>query len=244
MKISAPALFFDTLLHCGTLLAVIAALRVEIWNLIRRPFQRVTILLIVATLVTVGIALLFKDRVEEAFASGRWIGWAFLVTSLGLFVSEYLAHRPGNSRNDAEMDYFDAVLIGGLQGIAIIPGISRSGFTLAGALSRKLERSLAATFSFLLSVPAILGALALQIKELYDISRFQAVNPAAAGGLIKGISLAAMAAGTGAAAVVGFCSVLLMLRIVRERSVAIFGIYTTLLGILVLLDQRVFHLVF
>ncbi|MDR2551820.1 MAG: undecaprenyl-diphosphate phosphatase [Treponema sp.] len=243
LGISEPALFFDTLLHCGTLLALAVAMHRDIWNLIRRPFQRITILLIAATLVTVGIVLLLGERIEDAFVSGRWLGQAFLVTALALFVSEYLSRRPGSPRNDAEMDWVDAVLIGGLQGIAVIPGISRSGFTLSGALSRKLERNLAARFSFLLSIPAILGALVFQVQELYRISRFQSVNPATEG-LITGIEAAPLAAGVLAAALVGFGAVLLMLRIVHKRSLTGFGVYTALLGIYVLLDQHIFHLVF
>ncbi|GHV85621.1 undecaprenyl-diphosphatase 3 [Spirochaetia bacterium] len=243
LGISIPGLFFDTLLHCGTLLAVLVVLREDVWNLIRRPFQHTSALLIMATVVTVIMALLFKDQIEDAFASGKWLGQAFLLTALALFGAEYLFHRPGSPRNDAEMGWFDAVFIGLLQGIAMAPGVSRSGLTLSGALSRKLERDLAARFSFLLSIPAILGALVLQIKELYDVSHFQSVNPAAAGGLIAGASPAALIAGTLAAAVVGFGAVVLMLRIVRERSLVGFGVYTAFLGAAVLLDQQITHIV-
>jgi undecaprenyl-diphosphatase len=235
LGISVPTLFFDTMLHCGTLVAVLVALREDVWSLIRRPFQLMSALLIMATAVTVAIALLFKDRIEEAFASGRWLGPSFLVTALVLFVSEYLSRRPGSSRNDAEMNWVDAVLIGAMQGIAIIPGVSRSGFTLAGALSRKLQRDLAARFSFLLSIPAILGALVLQLKDLFIDSHFEKVNPAVSEGLVAGVGSAALIAGTLAAAVVGFGAVLLMLRIVRERSLTGFGVYTALLGLLILL---------
>ena len=244
LGIAEPALFFDTLLHCGTLLAVFVALRRDIWNILRRPFQRFTWLLILATAVTAAIALGFKDTIEEAFASARWLGPAFLATAAALFLSEYLSRRPGDSRNDAEMGWFDAVLIGALQGIAVIPGVSRSGFTLSGALSRRLERDLAARFSFLLSIPAILGALVIQIKDLVEISGFQSVNPEASRGLIGGVSIPALAAGTFTAAVVGFGSVMLMLKIIRERSLVGFGVYTAVLGFAVLLDQNVTHLVF
>ncbi|MDR2047885.1 MAG: undecaprenyl-diphosphate phosphatase [Treponema sp.] len=244
LGIAEPALFFDTLLHCGTLLAVFVAFRRDIWNILRRPFQRLTWLLVLATAVTAVIALRFKDTIEEAFASARWLGPAFLATAAALFLSEYLSRRPGDSRNDAEMGWFDAVFIGIMQGIAVIPGISRSGFTLSGALFRRLERDLAARFSFLLSIPAIFGALAIQIKDLIEISGFQSVNPEASRGLIGGISIPALAAGTLAAAVVGFGSVMLMLKIIRERSLVGFGVYTAALGLAVLFDQHITHLVF
>jgi undecaprenyl-diphosphatase len=244
LGIAEPALFFDTLLHCGTLVAVFVAFRRDIWNILRRPFQRFTWLLILATAVTAAIALGFKDTVEEAFASARWLGPAFLATAAALFLSEYLSRRPGDSRNDAEMGWFDAVFVGALQGIAVIPGVSRSGFTLSGALSRRLERDLAARFSFLLSIPAILGALVIQIKDLIEISGFQSVNPNVPPGFAGGIDIPALAAGTLTAAVVGFGSVMLMLKIIRERSLIGFGVYTALLGIAVLLDQNVTHVVF
>ena len=242
--ISIPTLFFDVMLHCGTLLAVFVALRTDIWNIIRRPFQRITALLILATAVTAGIAFAFKDRIEEAFVSGEWLGQAFLITSLALFVSDYLSKRPGRQRNDAEMDVIDVAFIGLLQGIAIVPGISRSGFTLSGALSRRLERDLAARFSFLLAIPVILGALVLQIRELNKYYHFQSVNPDAATGFLADISPLAIFAGTLTAAIVGFAAVKLMLNIIRKRSLMGFGIYTALLGLFILLDQSLFHVVF
>jgi undecaprenyl-diphosphatase len=244
MGISGPSLFFDTLLHCGTLLSVIVALRTDIWNLLRRPLQRMTIFLVIATAVTVAIVFSFRDRIEEAFESGQWLGQAFLVTAFALFVSEYLSRRPTSFRNDAEMDWFDAVLVGFLQGIALAPGVSRSGLTLSGALSRKLNRDLAVRFSFLLAIPAILGALIFQLLELYKISHYPSVNPAASEGLIAAGMAVPFIAGTLTAALVGFVAVVIMLRIVRKHSLVGFGIYTALLGLLIILDQNAFHMVF
>ena len=244
LGISVPTLFFDIVLHCGTLAAVIAVLRNDVWNLIRRPFQRITSLLVLSTVVTAGIAFAVKDRAEEAFASGQWLGQAFLITSFALFISTYLCGRPGRQRNDAEVDWFDAVVIGLLQGIAIVPGVSRSCLTLSGALSRKLERDLAARFSFLLAIPAILGALLLQLLELYKSFHFQRVNPSVTSGLLEGISPTALIAGTLTAALVGFGAVTLMLKIIREKSLIGFGIYTALIGFLILLDQAALHIVF
>jgi undecaprenyl-diphosphatase len=126
------------------------------------------------------------------------------------------------------MNRLDALVIGVFQGIAIVPGISRSGSTLSGALCRRLDRDFAARFSFLLSIPAILGALVLQIKDLAEN-----VPDAAPGG----IGTAPLIAGTLAAAVVGFFSVRLMLKIVRERSLRGFAVYTAVLGVLVLMDR-------
>jgi undecaprenyl-diphosphatase len=106
-----------------------------------------------------------------------------------------------------------------------VPGISRAGATLAGGLSRRLDRDFAARFSFLLSIPVIAGALVFQLKEI------------SAGGTAANASLLPLGAGTLAAAAVGFFSIRLMLKIVRERSLWGFAVYTGVLGVLVLIDQ-------
>jgi undecaprenyl-diphosphatase len=128
-----------------------------------------------------------------------------------------------------------------MQAIAIIPGVSRSGATLSGALSRGLNRDLAARFSFLLSIPAILGAAVFQLKDLLK-------NNGAAGtdsSLLSGsIGTAAIITGTLTAAIVGFFAVRLMLKIVREKSSWGFAIYTAALGLLVIIDQFGTKLVF
>ena len=149
------------------------------------------------------------------------------------------------------MNRQDAFVIGVCQGIAIIPGVSRSGLTLSGSLSRGLERGFAARFSFLLSIPAILGALVLQLKDLVDLRGV--VLPGAAGqnpvsggaAALNGvIGPAALIAGPLTAAVVGFFSVKFMLKIVRERSLTGFAVYTAVLGLLVLADQYISHFFF
>jgi undecaprenyl-diphosphatase len=246
--ITEPALLFDTLVHCGTLMAVVVVLRWDILNILTRPFQPLTLYLVIATIPAVVIALLFKDSIEAAFSSGAFLGFAFLLTAALLCVSELLFRRPGKPRglpgllegaglprNQDQMNWKDALVIGALQAVAIMPGVSRSGATLSGALSRRLDRDFAARFSFLLSIPAILGALVLQIKDLAG----QAPQAAAAG-----IGPLPFAAGALSAALVGFFSIRIMLKIVREKSLLGFALYTALLGALVLVDRFAVHLVF
>jgi undecaprenyl-diphosphatase len=237
-RVSEPALLFDTLVHGGTLIAVFIVLWRDIWDILKRPIQPLTAYLILATLPAVAVALIFKDSIEAAFASGAFLAPAFLITSALLLLAEILSRRYGGGLKDkAGMNWLDALIIGLLQGLAIIPGISRSGATLSGALSRKLDRDFAARFSFLLSIPAILGALVLQIKDLA-----QGTGAETAAG--SGIGLAPLLAGTAVAAVVGFLSIRIMLKIVRERSLTGFAVYTAILGLLVLLDQFGTHVVF
>ncbi len=226
--ITEPALLFDTFLHVGTLAAVLIVLWRELWALLKKPFQKLSWLLIVATLPTVFIALLFKDSIEGFFATGASIGCGFLGTALILTLSEILASRPGERRRQAAMTWLDALIIGLMQALAILPAISRSGSTIAGALSRRIDRETAARFSFLLSIPAILGALVFQLKDLYS-------NDAVA--TIGGASPLAIAIGTAVAAAVGVLAVKVMLAIVKGRTLYGFALYTALLGVFVLVDQ-------
>ncbi|MDR0629507.1 MAG: undecaprenyl-diphosphate phosphatase [Treponema sp.] len=232
--ISEPALLFDTLVHVGTLGAVFIVLWADIWNILRRPIQRLTGLLIVATLPTVLIALAFKDFIEEAFASAAFLGFAFLGTGALLIIAERLSKRPGMAKTERTMQWIDVIIIGFLQGVAIIPGVSRSGSTLSGALSRKVDRSFAARFSFLLSIPAILGALVLQVPGVLGNTS----------GDTGGIGTASLIAGTLTAGVVGFFSIQGMLKLIRKGSLLGFALYVAVLGMLILVDQYGTHFFF
>ncbi|MCL2381636.1 MAG: undecaprenyl-diphosphate phosphatase [Treponema sp.] len=251
LGIREPTLAFHTAIHMGTLAAVVSVLRRDIWNLIRNIAQPLTLYLIIGTIPTVIAALLFMDLIEQAFASAAPLGFAFLVTSALLVVSDKLYHRnekpgglpaklasPAQPRLQSEMNWVDALVIGVFQAVAIVPGISRSGATISAALSRRLDRDFSARFSFLLSIPAILGATVLHLRELGEIAR---------GGIMAAegtIGLLPLLVGTVSAGVVGFFAVRFTIKIVRERSLAGFAVYTGALGILVLTDQFITNFVF
>jgi undecaprenyl-diphosphatase len=240
--ISEPALLFDTMLHVGTLAAVVAVLWKDIWAILRKLNQPLTLYLIIATVPTVLAALAFRKPLEKAFETGHFLGFAFLMTSILLITAELLARRDRSGSMaslPSSMTWLDALVIGIMQAVAIIPGVSRSGATLSGALSRGLNRDFAARFSFLLSIPAILGAVVFQLKDLVKGDAAEAGVTTAGG-----IGTAAMIAGTISAAVVGFFAVQLMLKIVRDKSLWGFAVYTGVLGLLVLLDQFALKLVF
>jgi undecaprenyl-diphosphatase len=251
LRIAGPALFFDTLVHGGTLIAVFAVLWRDIWDILRRIFQPLTGYLLLATLPAVAAALVFGDTIEKAFASGSSLGFAFLATSVLLVLAELLSKRARlpkggfyrRLKGKEEMNWRDALVIGVLQALAIVPGLSRSGSTLSGALSRGLNRDFAARFSFLLSIPAILGALILQTRDLLAEGLASGL---AESGVVEGPGpgVLPLVAGTLSAALVGFFSIRIMLRIVRKRSLLGFAVYTGLLGLLVLVDRFGTHLVF
>ncbi|WP_304225656.1 undecaprenyl-diphosphate phosphatase [Gracilinema caldarium] len=239
MGISEPALFFDTLLHVGTLVAVLIVLWKDVWALMRRPFQRLTGLIILGTLPTIVIALVFKDAIEHAFTSGAFLGIGFLLTTGLLLGAEYLSSRKTAGRGETEMKYTDALLIGTLQGVAIFPAVSRSGSTIAGALGVGLNREFAARFSFLMAIPAILGAFVLQLKDLLPALKAHDTET-----IFGGIGLPAIIAGTVTATVVGIFAVRFMLNLIKNKNLKGFALYTAVLGVLVLADQALFHLFF
>ena len=235
--ITEGSLFFGTMLHVGTLIAVFVVLWKDIWAILKKLIQPLTGFIILGTIPAVIAALLLGDIIEHAFETGQFLGFCFLATSALLVIAEQLSRRASKElKKPEQMNWKDSLVIGLMQAIAIIPGISRSGATITGALSRKLDRDFAARFSFLLSIPAILGAVVLHTKDLFkDV-------PAETAG--ENIGVTAVIAGTVTAAVVGFFAIKFMLKIIREKSLYGFAVYTAVLGVLVLIDQFVTRFVF
>jgi undecaprenyl-diphosphatase len=228
--ITEPTLVFDTSVHLGTLIAVFAVFKDDIMNLLKKPFQKLTWLLIAGTIPTGIIGILFKDTFEQMFHTGSTLGFEFIITGVVILWSGILK---SGRKGIKETSYFDAAFIGVMQGLAIMPAISRSGLTISGALFRNLDRNFAARFSFLLSIPAILGAAVFQVKDMMEV-----------GGGTGGIGMGALIAGSLAAAIAGYMSIKFMLKILNEGKLKYFSYYVFALGALVVLDQYVTHIFF
>ncbi len=211
-------MFFDTMLHLGTLVAVVIVLWKYIIDLFKKPFHTL-LYLVIATIPAVVFTLLFKDFIDKAFGGG-FLGYSFLLTAIILSVSELIAQRTAHKK---DMSAGSALTMGMMQVAGILPGVSRSGSTIAGGLAYGVDREKAARFSFLMSVPAILGANLLQGYEALktDIA----------------IQWAPVIAGTVCACIAGYIAVKFMLALIQRRKLYGFAIYTALLGIFVLLDQ-------
>jgi undecaprenyl-diphosphatase len=223
LKMNEAPLFFDTMVHVGTLGAVVIVLWHEIAAILKNPFQKLTLLLVAATLPTVAAALLFKDAIENAFHGGMLLGPAFLFTACALAGAEWVSARTAGKQL-ADIKLPDALFIGVCQSIAILPAVSRSGLTLSGSLLCNIDRGDAARFSFLLSIPTILGALVLQIADLGN------------GG--PPVGTVPLVIGTLTAFITGLLSIKLMLKIVREKRLFGFALYTAVLGILCILFRE------
>ena len=232
------ALVFSLMLHLGTLIAVLVTYRQTILELIgegfsmlydifhrRISFTRVSesramvYMVIMATLPLVGFVLI-KDFITS-FAEDSDIiveGLCFLYTAGLLFLSAKCVKGRKSAR---DMSIKDALAIGVLQGLAILPGVSRSGSTIAGGLLMGYSKDFMVTFSFILSIPAILGACVLDIPEII------------AAGMVY--SWPVIIAGLVSSAIVGFLAIRLIRYLVVNDKFIIFSYYTFALGIIVLL---------
>ncbi|RJQ25177.1 undecaprenyl-diphosphate phosphatase [Candidatus Parcubacteria bacterium] len=218
---------FDIALHLATLIAVIVVLWKDALEIIRKPLSKMTFLIIAGTIPTFIIGAAFSDLFEKLFESGISLGFEFILTGLVLWYADSVRSK---NKGLEKTTYIDAAIIGVAQGIAILPAVSRSGFTIAGALFRGLNREFALKFSFLMSVPAILGAAA---KDFYDIIK-------AGNGLEIGVGMGPLLIGMLAAAVSGYLAIRFMLKVFTKVSLKVFSYYVFILGAIVLVDQIFF----
>lgn len=220
---------FSTLLHLGTLLAVFGVMRREIGEIFRDIFGRKTWLIVIATIPAVLAAVLLGDWLESLFG-GSMLGYSFLATAVILLTS-LLWRQP---KADRDIGYKDAVIGGIGQAIAIAPGISRSGTTITALLLSGVERQKAIRFSFLMSIPAILGGFALDVYHMIK-GEGSAVLDLGLGNIIVGILVAAAS---------GWLVMEFMLRRLNRRGFLYCAGYAAVLGVLVLVDQTWTHIIF
>ena len=226
----SPGLVFDTVVHWGTLVAVLAYFWRDWLALITawfrglfhwdwlEPQARLTWLLILATIPAARIGFFLEDFFEGLFGKPGWVGVFLLVTAGLLALSEWLANLATRQRDLNSLRWPDAILIGLGQAAAIAPGISRSGATIATGLFRGLQRPAAARFSFLLATPIIFGAGLFKLQDL-----FVAPDPLA--------QVPALTAGFLAAAASGYLCIWGLLRYLEHGKLYPFAVYCVLAGV-------------
>jgi len=222
---------FEIFVHFGTLMAVFIAFREDIWKMIKTlpgmpkffanglkiyseedEFRTLSLYIIISTIPAGIIGLVFKDKIELFFESSFLVLVALFVTGLINWSSRY------TKESLQTMNSFQAFIIGIAQAFAIIPGISRSGSTIITALWMGINREKAARFSFLLSIPVILGPSILQFNDLVK-------SPPQSAEIIYLIS------GTLAASISGYFAIIWLLEIVRRKKLEWFGIYCIVISI-------------
>lgn len=246
VDLESGGMFFDVMLHLGTLFAIFVAFwrdirrmiveglhiigdalaNVGIWfgrrfgrdvkyrRVIRSSYRKFVMLVIVSTIPTGILGILFKNTVELAGTMIIIPGICLLITAAFLVIADCV--DVGDKR-PREASYFDAGLIGITQGLATMPGLSRSGTTITACLLCGFEKRFAVKYSFIMSIPAVLGAVVLELKDL-------GANPIATG------QIPALIVATVIAAVVGYLSICFMMKLIRGKSYKGFAIYCLLMG--------------
>lgn len=216
-------LTFDVAIHVGTILVVLITFRKDVIEILKAFFKldfeseegKTALFIIVGSIPTaiIGFLLLYFDIISTLFSNLLIIGLAFLVTGILLYASK-------RAKNGKELNYLDSLLIGTAQGVATIPGISRSGFTISTGLLRKARKEKAFKYSFLLSIPAVLGAMAATVvKERVVL-------------MTGGLDLGLMALGAITSSTVGYIAFQLLQRIFMKQKFHLFAYYCWAIGII------------
>lgn len=225
-----PEILLDASLHLGTLIAVCIYFRkdlvnmvTELWSFVSpgsnkeglKPNARLAMMVVLGTVPTAIIGLAFKDSIEKAFGSLFVVGIMLLITGVIVGITRFI---PKAHCTVTRVGPLIALAIGVAQGLAIMPGISRSGSTIVCALLLGLDRELAGRFSFLLAIPAILGAVVLQLDA--DAIQRVGVTPLILGLVSSGI--------------IGFLALKLLMGIVKKGHFYYFAPYCWGVGLLTL----------
>jgi len=218
----APGLAFDVVVHWGTALAVIVYFWRDWVNIVKeaRFFPKnLASLILLGTLPAALLGYLLEDFFEGMFARPVAAAGFLLVTATLLAATEWLGRR---ERDLDKLTWLDALIVGLAQALAILPGISRSGATIAAGLARGLRREPAARFSFLLATPIILGAGLLKVMDLAQTGDLAAQAPMLVVGFVT-------------AGVVGFGCIHFLMRYLQRRRLYPFAVYCAVVGIACLL---------
>ena len=222
---------FNVLVQVGTLVAVIIYFWRDLVHILvsfldglrkRQPFAtpeyRMGWYLILATIPATIIGMLFKDTVEASFDSPLVAAAFLLFTAILLLIAERAGKR---QKEMGDLTWKDTLIIGCFQILALFPGVSRSGSTITGGMLRNLDRPIAARFSFLMSVPVMLGAGLLATFDLFEVSNLQALLPPLIIGFLTSV-------------IVGYLAIHWLLTFLARRPLYVFSIYCAVLGLLLL----------
>lgn len=226
-----PGAAFSAVIQIGTVVAVLCYFRRDLWEIgvaflrglkDRKPFadprSRMGWFIGAGTLPIVFFGLLFEHQIKSGLRSLWVIAAALIVVGLLMAIADRIAEARRRKGGDEGVTLADAMVVGVAQACALIPGVSRSGSTIAAGLFRGLSRAEAARFSFLLSVPAVTAA---GLKELHEL----------VGTGLEGVGAANLAVGTVVSFVVGYLAIAGLLAFLRTRTVTVFVVYRIVLGL-------------
>jgi undecaprenyl-diphosphatase len=230
---SERMLLMTIVLHVGTLASLLVVFRSELWSLLRD--RQLCVHILVATCTTALLGLPFKKAFEATFDEPLVAAAGWLLTAGFLWYSQKVA---SNTRERSQMRFSDALAIGGLQALAPLPGVSRSGSTIAAALFMGLNRQAAASFSFLIAIPAVAGAAALELgPPLVRLARGAGLNQALPGVPLDAHALCAAGIGAFISFVVGVAALRWLLAVIARRGLNGFALYCVLAALATVIWQ-------
>lgn len=227
---SNEEIFLDIMLHLGTLIAVLIFFRKDVWEICKALYfalknkdfssldAKLGLYIIAGTVVTIILALPLNDVAEHLVFNPSFVGILLVITGGVLFFSEYLSKKRIDKNENINLK--QSLLIGLAQGLAVLPGFSRSGWTIATGLFCGLNRQMAARYSFLLSIPIILGASMVYPLIKIDVSE------------ALGYNWIAIVCGTVVSGIVGYLCIKYFMKFISKFSLNIFGWYCILMGII------------
>lgn len=222
LGIEGAGVTLEVLLHFGTLLAVFWVFRRDFIDLLKFPKdtvqRRFLLLLILGCIPTALIGYFLGDFIESIFHSLLLTGAALVVTGI---ILKLLTLLPEGEKDITSMQPLDALWVGLLQGIAVIPGISRSGSTITAALWRGLDRATAVRYSFMLAAPVIFGATLLEVKDMIKVG-------------VERTLLLDYTAGTVAACICGILAIRLFIHLLQQKKFHYFAYYCWAAGVVVI----------
>lgn len=216
LGVKEPGIRLDIFLHVGTLFAIAAFYWRVIWRILREYDWKYVAKIVVSAIPAGVIGVLFKDQLEEFFSSPHAVGAALLFTGIVLLATKVLP------KGEREVSFLGAIVMGVAQAVAILPGVSRSGMTLAAARASKIEAAKSAEFSFLMSAPPIAGAALLEVLKAMKENCPNCPSTETAWPLVI--------YGGVLAAIVGYFSLAFLLKALKSDRFWMFGPYCLLAG--------------
>jgi len=202
---------FDILLHLGTALVILIKFRKDILNIILLKERKLLLYLIIGLIATALVGFTFRDLFKSFFYNLTIIGIAFIITGIILTLTK---NKPTNKK----LNYKSSFIIGLVQGFALIPGISRSGSTIGIGLLKNINKDQLIKYSFILSLPAVIGAA---IFELKDINLITNTTPLIVGTIVS--------------LIVGYISLTYLIKIIKKGNFHNFSYYCFIIGIITLI---------
>ena len=209
----------DVFLHVGTLLSVGVYYRRSLWRMVAERDVLYVLKIVLSALPAVAVYMLFREKVDALFSNAKMVGALLMFTGAVLAGTRFL---PTGTK---DVSFLRALWMGVMQAVALLPGVSRSGMTLAAARSGKVDPSKSAEFSFLMSAPLILGGMFLEILKMFRSSESASQDGLGVGLLVWGAVLSAA---------VGYFSLVALVKTLKGRWFWLFGPYCVAAGLLTL----------